>query len=66
MSLRDTIMRLLGGKATTPTSVGQRRGLRGCPEEVYRVGATFEMCALSKGHTGDHLPSVRPAHGARV
>ena len=65
MSLRDTIMRLLGGKATTATSYGARHGLRGCTERIW-CETHFEICALSKGHAGDHLPSVRPAHGARV
>ena len=68
-ALRDTIMRLLGGKAITATPYSARHGLRGCTERIWRENhfeTHFTMCALPKGHAGDHLPSVRPAHGARV
>ena len=49
-----------------PQTVGAIRGLRGCTEIAERKGPYIRMCVLSKGHTGEHLASVRPVRGARV
>ena len=49
-----------------PQSVGSRHGLRGCTETAHQADPTIQMCGLSKGHSGDHLPSVRPVRGARI
>lgn len=64
MNLRQQLSRLLNStfpmQSTRPVSPTLRRGNRGCTGMLRHVGSShlLAICALDRGHAGDHAASV--------
>ncbi len=56
--MKRTVMRKgWGGLRTIITPEPALRGVRGCPH-VVQVGSALRLCALPKGHDGEHKETV--------